>query len=182
MYIHEEAAPLQKALVTNSVAASYPNLVATLTEPVGITPATPNGTDGVFTIATIPGAYVSQALFVMPYLQGANNDTFSVRVNGWQKTAGGLWVPAILCEYDYTGGNDANCIGVAGGDVGPGERFADTVSLVANMGTDAQNTFKVSPANDTPAHFIVFLRGSLKVQFQFKKGAGTSGNALFRGF
>ena len=170
--LHEEASPFLKALTANSTDAAYPGLLATLTEP----------STGVVTLSVIPGGVVPQALLVMPYVLGANNDTFSVRVNGWSKSAGGLWVPAILAEYDCVGGADANCLGVTGGDVGATERFADTLTIVANMGTNAEGTFKVSPQNDTPAHFIVNVRGFTKVQLQFKKGSGTSANALLRGF
>lgn len=173
MFLHVEAQAYKKARTAgNSTDAAYPARPPTITEPAD---------DGVINTADLSGAAAPDSLIVIPYVLGANNNTFSCRVIGWsQITLSGvsLWIPEVLAEYDCTAGNIP---GVAASPVLNTEFLPDTLSLVANMGTDAQGTTKVSPQDDTPGHFVVKTRGARKVEFLFKKGTGTSANALYRG-
>jgi hypothetical protein len=169
MYPFQESRALAKARTANSTDASYPAKAPTTTAP---------SSDGVVAVSDGAAPASPQTLLVLPYLLGNNNGTFSVRVIGWD-LASTLWVPKVLAEYDCTAGN---VTGVAAADVLDTEFFADTLSLVANMGTNAEGTTKVSPQDDTPGHFLVQVRGCRKVEFLFKKGTGTSANALYRAY
>jgi hypothetical protein len=171
MYLNQASRTLAKVRATSSTDAAYPSRPPTTTTPAD---------DGVITLDSSTSAAnpeVPQLLMVIPYVLGVNNDTASIRVLGWDYT-GALWLPKVLCEYDYTAGN---VTGVAGSTVLNTEFFADPLTLVASMGTNNEGTTKVSPANDTPAHFLVSVKGVKRVEFLFKKGVTpTSMNALYK--
>lgn len=167
---HIVAAQVQyfRALAANSTDSSFTAKTPTATAPSGA---------GVFPLDQQSYA----KLRVTPYGVGTDGTTFSIRVIGWKPvpnvTDGTfLWIPTILTEYVCT---LSAYVGVAGQVIDETQRFADTLALVASVGgTDGQNTTKYSPANDTPAWFVVDTQGSEKVEFLFDMTGATSGNAV----
>lgn len=139
------------------------------------TAAEPTGAGVIDLFRPLGGA---NSLRLMPFGAGADNSTLSVRVIGWScvgdNAGNNLWVPTILAEYSAI---LSAAVGVAGRAVLDTERFADQVTLVT--GNDGVDTSKISPANDTPAHVLVDLKGCQKVEVVFQLGTATGANALF---
>jgi hypothetical protein len=69
-------------------------------------------------------------------------------------------------------------VGVANAAVLDTEKFCDTISLVANRGTDGQDTTKASPTNNLVAQFLVDLKGSKRIELCYSVGTNTDCNAL----
>lgn len=159
---------LTKIRSSNSTDSQFATKSPTTTKPSG---------DGVTEFAPSEGGKVPNNLLVLPFGAGDDDTTFSVRVLGWS-CIGTLWVPMILCEYSCT---LSAAVGVANADVTSSDRFADTLSLVANMGNEDIDTTFISPANNTPAHFLVDIKGCQLVELTFDMTGATSGNALIRG-
>lgn len=155
---------------------SFPSRVATITEPVTASTETATSQD-VIEVAAL--GTECQTARIIPIGIGADNATLSVRVLGWTRVfvigATPLWVPTILCEYLCT---LSTAVGVDGSGVLATERFADTLTLVANRGVNNQDTTVFSPTNDTPGNFIVNLRGSQKIEICYSMGTATSGNSI----
>ncbi len=168
-----EQLPLVKWLTTAATDATFPATIPTATEPTGDS------------IVDLSGQKYRK-IRVMPFGAGADNDTHVIRVIGWNQVGSTsdstlIWVPSLLASYTST---LSTLVGVSGKVVTDSERFADTLVIVANMGTDAQGTVKVSPADNlTPAYFICELNGAQKVQVTFDlTGTSTSANALYELF
>lgn len=165
----------QKALATNSSDSSFTSKVPTLTEPAN---------DGVLHLGGAKGGpyggTIPQWMLCLPYGLGADNDAFSIRAIGWRRIVGRtssektLWIPTTLCELSAT---ISGAVGVAGAPVLNTERFADTLTIVAEPTLTADVTsgsvIVFSQANDTPAWFAVELRGCEKVEFTFDQTTNT---------
>jgi hypothetical protein len=169
MQILNGAVPFIKVLTANTTDASYDAKIATVTEPTN---------EGVINLVPGTSGLSPQNLLVIPFGAGADNATMSVRVIGWTNIST-LWIPFVLAEYDAT---LSAAVGIAAQSVINTDRFADTLALVANQGTDAQGTTKVSPANDVPGHFTVSSKGCKKMELVFKVGTATNANALYRAY
>lgn len=169
MLIQNNAEPFVKSLDTNSTDVAYASRIPTVTAP---------SSDGVINLVPGTSGVTPSTLLVMPFGAGADNSTISVRVLGWVNI-GSLWIPTVLCEYDCT---LSAAVGIAGQSVINTDRIADGFSLVANQGVDAQGTTKVAPANDTPGHFTVNVKGCKKVELVYKVGTATNANALYRAY
>ena len=159
------AAPYRKARATDSADAAFAAKVATVTEPTG---------DGV--IDLMAAGVGPTWLMLVPFGTTAADTTFDVRVTGW-RAVDGLWVPTILLQFTATLGTAA---GVAGKAVTASHLFADTVSdPAAGMGEKGVNCQPGSPANNTPAHYLLDARGCPKVEVLFNvAGGAVSANCL----
>ena len=158
---------------------SFPSRIPQITAPSTVSPQTVTSQD-IYDVFT-EGTQFSNARIV-PFGTGSATQTFSVRVIGWsdaQPSSGSsnvvLWVPTVLCEYLCTLGT---ATGVASSAVLDTEKFCDTVALVANRGTDGQDTTKASPTNNLIAQFLVDLKGSKKIELCYSVGTNTDCNAL----
>lgn len=165
--------PWRKALAANASTSSFAAKVATLTEPSG---------DGVASLTTVPGGEVPCHVLLLPYGLGADDDAFSLRLVGWRRIGSGpypgvLWVPTTLAELSCT---ISTSVGVAAAPVINTERFADTITIVANMeptttaDTTRMGTFTIfSPANNTPAWAMIPTQGVEKLEFLFDQTTNT---------
>jgi hypothetical protein len=170
--------PYQRDRSVNAT-GSFPSRIPTTTVPATVVPQTVTSQD-VYDLAATGIKPVSAR--IIPFGTGSATQTFSVRVIGWtdaQPTFGTssavLWVPTILCEYLCT---LSTAVGVAGSAVLDTERFVDTLSLVANRGTDGQDTTRLSPTGNLLANFVVNLRGSKMIELCYSVGTNTDCNAL----
>ncbi len=162
---------MTKARTTNSTDTNFPSKVDTLTRPSGGGVVEVNRGGG--------GGVVPNVCRARPYALGANNDTFNMRVIGWDKlqVSQGVfqYTPQVLVEFACTCGN---ITGVAGGYVLNTEFWADTISLTygnANVSVDI-----VSPANDLPAHAVFDIKAFQMIEFIFDLGTTpTSMNCLY---
>lgn len=157
----------------------FPTRVPTTSLPATVVPQTATSQD-IFDNVTNGQTAINAR--IVPFGVGAATTTFSIRVIGWTDavpaagTSGTtLWIPTILCEYLCT---LCTAVGVAGSSVLDTENFVDTLSLVANRGTDGQDTTKFSTGNNLISNFIVDLKGSKKIEICYSVGTNTSCNSL----
>jgi len=161
-YIGSPGAPLQRAHTANSTATSFTAPAATATKPSGA---------GVLDFCSNPPSWLKLLLFGT----GNDNDTFDARLIGWS-IINSLWVPTILLQCSAT---LSAFVGVSGGDVTDSERFADTLSdPVSGMGSAGVDCQKHSPANDTPAFYLLDACGCTLFRLDIDRTGATAGNGL----
>lgn len=158
---------LRRAFATSSTATSFAAKAATLTKPSG---------DGVIELAPL-GQPVESALLVYPFGEGDEDTTFSLRLLAWH-VADGTWFASTLLELVCT---LSAYVGVAGGAVTATERFADTLAAVTDSGNEGVDYLINSPANDTPAHALILLKGTALPELSVDLTGATAGNALVGG-
>ena len=154
---------LRKMLATNSTDTAFDSIIPKTTEPSG---------DGLIKTSEGGGGVMPNAIKVLFYGTGDDNDTFSARVIGWHKIgvgtgAGRLWVPIILAELACT---MSATVGIANAPVVATERFVDTITLVT--GNDDISIDIVSPTGDEIAHAVLDLKGCQYIEFSFDTTAG----------
>ncbi len=165
--------PWRKALVTENQDNSFEAKIPIATKPSG---------DGVFNLldeanGVHQGIFIPEKIIIIPYATNANNETFDIRLWGWNKydVATPIWIPTILIGLNVVVGNINN-------DAILNNSFlADTLTLVE--GIDANNVLSTGDA-DLPARAIVALEGVELIEFDFDVDAGgsasNSDNCLFR--
>ncbi len=156
----------RKALATNSTNANL-QTVATPT-------ATKPTTAGFHALESVSNSTPSH-IWVLPYGANAANETFLMRIWGWNyDPTAGLWVPNLLALLTCTLGN------IAAASLGTDNFVCDTLVLTSGSSTEVVVT---SPANDTPAHATVNMLGATHVEFDFGLNSSSeSNNALWRPF
>lgn len=172
------ASPLRRVLAANAVNATFAALPDTFDTPAG---------DGVIDLsAGGGGGEIPGYLELWPFALGADNDTFSLRVMGWTRLLPGLadgrnqWTSFLIAEFTAIA---SAAVGLAGGVILATERYADTMTVVAEATNAGQgSSFLTSPGTDLKAHVAVRLEGVERVQVQFRQtGAFTPQmNALYR--
>ena len=172
MLIETLSTPFRKVLATNATDTSFASKIPTGTEPTN---------DGVIDLAT-GGSTSQNALLLVPYGTGGDNDTFAMRVIAWDFIDGStvtsrLWVPIVLTELTCT---MSATVGVANKALVATERFVDTLVLVT--GNDDISIDIVSPTADEVAHAVLDVKGFRKVEFSFDMtAAGSTGaNCLIK--
>lgn len=162
--------PWRLARSVNQTSASFVSKVPTTTEP--------KGDAGTATGASVielsnNGMCGPSAAKIVPFGTTTNDNTFNVRVIGWERlpypSGLDLWVPTTLAEVTATLGTSP---GVDGTLVTSSNLFADTLVLVTGNANVSMEI--ISPANDTIAHFIVSLKGSMKLELSFSIAGGTA--------
>lgn len=185
MFLETLYSELRKALTTDSTDGTFASKIPTVTEPTG---------NGVIDLVAPGTPYAPHRILAMPYATAGNDDTFDVRVIGWncigtklgQALTNRIWIPTILTQFSCTA---CTCTGVATGFILDTERFVDTVALTALIGeaTVTANTTRTgtveiyTPANNTPGWVIFPVRGMRKIEFNFDSTAAgaTAMNCLF---
>lgn len=117
------------------------------------------------------GGFTPNKLRLLPFAAGSDGGTFTVQVVAWSNVSG-LWVPSILYEGVAT---LSTFVGVAGAAVVETERFADTLTIASNKGNTGVDTVVLSPADNTPAHVVIDVKGAELIEVR----ASSSGNALY---
>ncbi len=171
--------PLRKAITSNSTSTGFTAKTPTTTA------KTTSAATGVYDLLdptlgfTHLADHTSRFLQIIPFGTNGENDTFSMRIWGWDKTddATAVYVPQLLAQFAVVLGSidGSTAIGVS-------NTFqADTITLTYGDST----TPIVSPANDLPAHAILHTRGCRYIEFDWDlAGAqeGVSMNAFWRPF
>lgn len=186
----QRTSALQKAFGTNTTEASFASIVPTLTEPVAVNIGEVGS--GIFNL--VPGGFgkVPDAVLVGFFGAGSDNDTFDVRLWGWDRIGSVTveWIPRPLASFSCT---VSGTTGVAGGAIVNTDRIVDTIVVNAIApqpfipGVDAsaaaitRGTIRImSPANNMMAWAFVPVYGCEKIQFDFDMTGATNGNAVFR--
>ncbi len=131
---------------------------------------TPPANDGVLRRPTV-GGFTPSRLRLWPFGTGSDNGTHTLQVVGWQCVSG-LWFPSILYEATVT---LSTFVGAADQAVIATERFCDTIATTANKGNANVDAVVLSPADNTPAHVVIDVKGSQFVEVR----ASSGGNALY---
>lgn len=173
----------------NATNSSYPSIVPTTTNPFTANP--PTGDAGTATGSSVinlgrEGALVQNAVIIVPFGTGADNDTMNMRVLGWRKVPGPtvnattqtLYLPVNLGEFLCTFGNVS---GVANSPVVAANFFCDTIAVTvgSTLGGEAASENIISPGNDTIASLLLDLKGFEYLQLVFNvNSSATDCNAL----
>lgn len=161
----------KKAQSTNSTSSAFAALVPTKTKPAA------SATRSVFPMSHL-GLRDQNTLVVKPFGGNDNNDTFNVKVSGWnfikQSGKDGLWVSTFLCQVLCT--LSSTLVGLAGEDVAATEFFCDTLSLTTGSAVLRQGTADVDIAE-----FLVDVSGHELVEITYDIATGADAmNALVR--
>jgi hypothetical protein len=168
---------------TNLNDASFASLIPTLTKPVAsATSAVLDLTDGIADGGKIP-TWIKMLFIGL----GAADDVTSFRLVGWNKVQVGqgvnpdtIWIPQPFAEFSVT---FSTAVGIAASPVLNTEAFADTIAPVALMledqkiaaGTSLLSDCRIfTPANNTPGHVVMPIRGFELIQFTSDQTTGTS--------
>lgn len=182
------AADWQLARATNTTDASFPARFRSATRPSGTGNSVAQATASAVIDNTgdqAGGTPVQNSLIAMPCGVGADNNTGSMRIGVWSRVPSKgtpdteIYIYMLLCEVLYT--VSGSLAGLAGRKVDDTQLFADTITLVGTSGNAGIDIDIVSPANDTPAHVVVDLKGGEIPEITFARGSSlTSCNALVR--
>lgn len=117
--------------------------------------------------------FTSRWLRLWPFGTGDDDATFTLQVVSWSRV-GTIWVPSILYQATCTLSAFA---GVAGATTGviETERFADTIASTANKGNANVDVVVLSPADNTPGHVVIDVKGAEIVEVRAASGS----NALY---
>ena len=178
--IYTSCTDWQKARSVNATDTSFPSKIPTVTEPKGDA-GTATGASVIET--GLASGHWANAVVLVPYAIGDDDDVFAMRVIGWSRMKGptpatrDLWIPTILAELTCT---VSTAVGIAGAAVLNTERFADTITLVT--GNDDISVDITSPTGNVIAHATVDLKGFSKIELTFDMTTGdpTSANCLLR--
>ncbi len=160
----------QKLKATNFTSADFGTLKSTTTEPTG---------DGVIDMANKSGA-TQNGIRIKPFGTDANNETFSMRVWGWDRILlGGIyvWENILICEVACTLGNLA---GAALCAITASDFEVDTITLTTPAASTSIYIHTQAVADVRGAFLFADTFGSRLVQIEFDMGTGASANALVR--
>ena len=178
--VDSRRAVLRKARTVNQT-GSFLSVINTITEPTGSGSTATNAS--VIELAprknsaTTPGS-----VLIFPYGIGSENNTMLMRVIAWYRLnehvpATIVWKPVILAAYTCT---LSTSVGLAGAIQLDTERDADTIAIIGTVGNANVSMEIVSPANNTPGHVAVSLKGAHKLQINFDdNSSATSMNAWY---
>lgn len=171
----------RKALDTNSTNAAFTAKTPTTTEPTGDAVLNLLSDD----LAVHLGLNVPTWLLLLPYGTNGNNDTFDMRVWGWNPTADAtpVYIPQILLDVSVILGD------IAATAIAADTFLADTFTL--NDGAaDLDGAFEqspwvsvLSPAEDLAGTIQLHTRGCQYIEFDFDLAGGQEGvsmNCLWR--
>lgn len=156
--------PIRAVLTAGTTQATFVARTVMTTEPTG---------GNVINLATNDwghGINVPDRLKVIPVGGTTENQTFDMRIWGWNKLATtNHYVPTFLVHVSATVGS----VPIAA--LGAGAMIVDTLLLVA--GTSNVDVLH-SPANNTPAYAIIKVQGCQYMDFDWDMTGATNGNAL----
>ncbi len=174
--------PLRKAITSNSTSTGFTAKIPTTTALVTTIASGSSATGKYDLLDTALGFthladHTSRFLQIIPFATDGENDTFSMRVWGWDKTndTTPVYVPQLLAQFAVTLGS------ISGTAVAANTVMADTIVLTYGDST----TPLVSPANDLSASVILHTRGCRYIEFDWDlSGAqeAVSMNAFWRPF
>jgi hypothetical protein len=164
------ALKLRRARTTSSTSTGFTAKAPTATKPSGA------GVFDLFDRGTGLGLepHVPSHILIQPWGTNGNNDTFSMRLWGWNQVESSgtdheAWIPFLLAELTVVLGN------VAG--IGTDEFLADTIAVTDGSGEEYFRNLH-SPESDTPASIILHLKGAELIEFDFDLAGGQEGVAM----
>jgi hypothetical protein len=178
MIVEAQSVRFKRARAVNTATSGY-------TAPLGVLSAAQLAAQGGVVVAGPGGNPAAPNARVVFYGVGADGNTATCRLIGYApialptgptvgaKNGDAHFLATVLWEGNLT---FSTLTGQAGMPVLNTENFVDTIATT--VGTDGTDVWVVSPANNTPAHLIVDLKGSTHVQVELAVGSATSVNAL----
>ena len=168
------AFPFKKARTTNATATSFTAKIPKATEPSGA---------GIFNLLDQAnglggGFFVPKYLQLIPFGTDGNNDTFDMRLYGWNKLEGAaVWIPQLLIDVSVVLGD------IAGTVIAADNFMAD--SLTVNDGAIDNGIWRsfIDCQEDMVGSVMVHTRGCQYIEFDFDLAGGqeaVSMNCLFR--
>jgi len=119
------------------------------------------------------------AILIMPYGTGSDNDTLDMRLYGWKRVSGSattLWRPTLILQISCTLSTD---VGIASAEVLNTHRFADTITAtVAPTTAEIISPATLGVANQA-AWVLVDGLGFDKLELTVDRILATAGNALY---
>lgn len=152
------AQPWRKALAANSTSTSFTAQIPVATEPSGT---------GVFNLTALdPGVgsatHVPSHIILHPYGTDGNDDTFDMRLWGYNKVAASdLWVPILLLDLSVILGN------ISGAAVGTGVFMADSLTVNDGGADNGPWSHLVNSAEELGASIITHLKGCQYIKFDW---------------
>lgn len=177
----------KKARTVNSSSANFPTWVSAEIDPDFSDPGTASGRV-LEKLISQPGfaGVVNQAMLIMPYGLGSENDVFDMKIVGYRRVhppmsdSRGMYVRSILGLFTCT---ISAAVGLAAsGGVNPPvlatERFADTIVVGKEISWTADTTREgsvavFSPANDSPGYIILPTLGCEAFEIEWDQTTGT---------
>lgn len=145
----------------DSTDSPFPSRVPTLTAPSGA---------GVVEMS-VKGR-LARKLKIIPVGTDAADETFDMRVIGWNRASAGLlWIPETLWQGTVTLGATT---GVNASEVENEYFLADTIVAAAGYAAEVE----LSPADDTVAHIVVDTHGAERAEVTFDLTLAAGANAL----
>lgn len=173
---------------TNCTDSAIPSRVSRLGPPSGLGTNAAQATSSAIIGGGVGGDSCQNGLLVVPYGVGADDGTFSLRVQAWrpvlsrQPTADQVieasqqWVAVTLCEVACTLSDQQT--GTAGGLILATSYFCKTLSVT--YGNTNVSVEIISTADGLAASFLVDLKGAKLVEVTGGTGgSATSFNALY---
>lgn len=167
--------PFRKALTTNSTSTSFTAQNTTTTEPTG---------DGVINLLSGAvgwgGGYnVPSYVLLMPFGTNGNNDTFDMRVYGYNKTndTTPIYVPVLLLDISVV------LCAITATDIAADTFLADSITLNDGFASSPQWLHIQNHAEDLAACVILHTMGCQYLKFDFDLAGGqeaASMNCLIR--
>lgn len=148
------------AFPTNSTATGYPYTGPSVSQPSG------------YFWSTSSSGSVPEYLVLVPFGAGSAGQQFTMRVVGWRKTVGGVWVPTVLLDATCT---LSNVTGVAL-DLPTSVKLCNTVSV--GVGTAGYYLDVVSSTQDIPCQIWLHTKACAGVTIQTARTTATSANCL----
>lgn len=162
------AASFRQALASNSVETAFAAKIPTITKPAsaGVVDLLGEGLkDGVY-----------ENILVIPYGTDADDETFDMRIYGWNKdpTSGtNLWIPFILIDVSVTLSSAVFTVKAAS------SFMPDTIT--ENAGAEGASVItSTGEANVSSAHMVVPTRGAELMEFDFDSTGAAAMNALWK--
>ncbi len=176
---------------TNSTkTSSYSARTTTLTEPTGTGTTNSEATSSaIYDLTDASGGSAENSVLLQPFgATGSDSTSFTMKVLGWSviKPTRGMtgrpqWIYRTLLELTctiHTTGT-TGVANVTGGIItAANSYFADTLAILGTSANDDVSVDIVSPADFSPAHCVLAMKGSRKLEFLFINVDTTSANCL----
>lgn len=151
--------PFKKALAANSTSTAFTAQNATVTEPTGV---------GVINLLSTAegwggGHNVPAYVLLMPYGTDGNNDTFDMRVYGYNRIEGAtpIYVPVLLLDISVV------LCAITATDIAANTFLADSVTLNDGFASSPQWLHIQNNAEDLAACIILHTMGCQYLKFDF---------------
>lgn len=184
MLIDTLSMPLDKALASNSSAATFATFELVAADP------TLGDSTGTYLAGGEFGSTAPNRVRILPFCEGNAGAAFSVRVFAWLRMNNQtnysdrmIWLPVLLAEFACV---SCNRSGPPVAYPGPSrsliketEYFCDTITLVqGTLGKDGYIT-STGPGTDLIASVMLDLQGCRRFQFDFAQTDPVNMNALY---